>query len=110
MSREDEVYLAHMLDKAREARALIRNKDRDAYDKDNALRLAVTHLIQIIGEAAAHVSIDFQESHQEIPWDNIIGMRHKIVHDYMGMDEDIVWEVVSSDLPALITSLDRIVR
>jgi len=42
--------------------------------------------------------MEFQKSYQEIPWDNIIGMRHKIVHDYMGMDEDIVWEVVSSDL------------
>jgi uncharacterized protein with HEPN domain len=82
---------------------------REEYDHDENLRLALMHLIQIIGEAADRVSPSGQEAHPEIPWHEIIGMRHKVVHDYMGVDEDIVWEVVFSDLPQLIEKLQKIV-
>jgi uncharacterized protein with HEPN domain len=44
--------------------------------------------------------------HPEIPWENIIGMRHKVVHDYLGVDEDIVWQVVTHDLPKLVAGLE----
>jgi uncharacterized protein with HEPN domain len=47
------------------------------------------------------VSQPFADRHPEIPWSDIIGMRHKVVHDYLGIDEDIVWQVVSEDLPPL---------
>ena len=68
----------------------------------NALALALTHLIQIIGEAASNVSRDFCDSHPEIPWANIVGMRHKVVHDYLGTDDKIVWQVVRPNLPELV--------
>ena len=45
------------------------------------------------------------DSHPEIPWADIIGMRHKVVHDYLGVDEEIVWQVVTEDLPALVPKL-----
>jgi Protein of unknown function DUF86 len=57
------------------------------------------------GEAARQVSRDFTTSHPEIPWENIIGMRHKVVHDYLGVDEDIVWQVVTEDPLALVDAL-----
>ncbi len=63
----------------------------------------------MLGEAARRVSDEFQSSHPAIPWEDIIGMRHKIVHDYLAVDEDIVWEVVTTDLPSLIPSLERII-
>jgi uncharacterized protein with HEPN domain len=71
-------------------------------------RLALTHLVQIIGEAARRVSPDFQDANPKIPWDDIIGMRHKVVHDYMGTDYDIVWQVARMDLPSLILELERV--
>ena len=61
----------------------------------------------MIGEAADHVSEEFKETHQQIPWFEIIGMRHRIVHDYMNVDEDVVWSVVKNDLPALIATLKQ---
>lgn len=109
MTKDDWVYLAHMLDTAREARELISEKDRSAYQQDRTLKLALAHLIQVLGEAARRVSNEFQSSHPSIPWEDIIGMRHKIVHDYMAVDEDIVWEVVITDLPSLIQSLECII-
>jgi uncharacterized protein with HEPN domain len=71
--------------------------------------VALTHLVQVIGEAARQVSKEFMAAHPEVPWANIIGMRHKVVHDYLGVDDDIVWEVASCDLPELITVLKTIV-
>lgn len=87
MSLRDLVYVGHMLDMARKAVGKVRDLPRDAYDADENLRLALIHLVQVIGEAA----------------------RHKVVHDYLGVDEDIVWEVVTQDLPRLVDALEPLV-
>jgi uncharacterized protein with HEPN domain len=70
------------------------------FEKNEALTLAVTHLLQTIGEAARRVSPEFQARHPEIPWRAIIGMRHRVVHDYLFVDLDIVWDVTTRDLSA----------
>ena len=108
VSRQDSVYLGHMLDMTRRADKALQGKSRADYDADDILHLGLTHLVQVIGEAARKVSSDFQEAHPEIPWRQIIGMRHRIVHDYMRVDEDVLWEVVSNDLPALLPLLEGI--
>jgi uncharacterized protein with HEPN domain len=63
-------------------------------------------LLQIVGEAASQVSAEFRSANPEIPWDEIVGMRHRVVHDYLGIDEEIVWKTVGDDLPALIRILE----
>ena len=109
MARNDDaVYLGHMLDMTRKAVKAIESKSREKYDKDEILRLGLTHLVQVIGEAARKVSAEFQSDHPEIPWRKIIGMRHRIVHDYMRVDEDILWQVVTNDLPELLPLLEEI--
>jgi uncharacterized protein with HEPN domain len=65
-------------------------------------------LVQVIGEAGRRVSSEFSAQHAEIPWQEIVGMRHKVVHDYLGVDEDIVWQVVTEDLPPLVVKLEKI--
>lgn len=91
MSPRDLVYVEHMLDMAKKAVSKTAALSRDGYDADENLRLALIHLVQVIGEAGRQVSREFSDSHPEIPWAEIIGMRHKVVHDYLGVDEDIVW-------------------
>ncbi|MBI5315372.1 MAG: DUF86 domain-containing protein [Nitrospirae bacterium] len=108
MPKDEFVYVGHMLDKAHDALSLVRGKTRHDYDRDTALRLALTHLIQVIGEAARRVPLQFRERHPEIPWDAIAGMRSKIVHDYMNVDEDIVWESVTQELQPLIEELKKV--
>ena len=110
MSPRDPVYVGHMLDMARKAVAKAAGVTSDKYEADENLRLALTHLVQVIGEAGRHVSREFCDGHPEIPWLEIVGMRHKVVHDYLGVDEDIVWQVVTEDLPPLIASLEKILR
>ena len=109
MSPRDLVYVGHMLDMARKAVSKTPGPSREAYDGDENLRLALIHLIQVIGEAARQVSQKFSSAHPEIPWAEIIGMRHKVVHDYLGVDEDIVWQVVTEDLPRLVATLEPLV-
>jgi uncharacterized protein with HEPN domain len=109
MSPRDLVYVGHMLDMARKAVGKTQSLSREAYDTDENLRLALIHLIQVIGEAARQVSRGFTDAHPEVPWTNIIGMRHKVVHDYLGVDEDIVWQVVTEDLPKLAAALEPLV-
>jgi uncharacterized protein with HEPN domain len=109
MNKDDMVYAGHMLDMARKAVEKVRGKSRVDYDRDENLRMTLAHLVQIIGEAARRVSLRFQQGHPEIPWRNIIGMRHKVIHDYLHVDYDIVWDVVTVDLPPLVVNLDRIV-
>jgi uncharacterized protein with HEPN domain len=108
MQRDDTVYVGHMLETARKAIEKIQYRSRPDFDADENLRLALAYLVQIIGEAAGRVSLAFREAHPEVPWSEIIGMRHKIVHDYLGVDYDIVWEVVTGDLPVLARTLTRI--
>ncbi len=109
MLPRDLVYVGHMLDTARKAVGKTQGLSRQAYDADENLRLALIHLIQVIGEAGRQVSREFSDKHPEIPWADIIGMRHKVVHDYLGVDEDIVWQVVAEDLPRLVVTLESIV-
>src|SRR5438046_4301716 len=98
MQKDDLVYTGHMLDMAPKAADKVAGKTRAEYDEDENLRMALAHLIQVIGEAARHVSPEFCRSHATIPWKQIIGMRHRVVHDYLHVDYDIVWAVVSVDL------------
>jgi len=98
-----------MLDMSLQAKEILSGKDRVNYDQDVVLRLALTHLVQVIGEAAQHVSKEFQDLYPQVPWREIIGMRHRIVHDYLNVDEDVVWEVVQNDLPRLVTILESII-
>jgi uncharacterized protein with HEPN domain len=102
MLKDDRLYLGHMLDTARRALRLARGKTRREYDGSEELRLALTHLLQVIGEAARRVSQEFRDAHPAIPWHAIVGMRHKVVHDYMGVDDDIVWRTVTQELEELI--------
>jgi uncharacterized protein with HEPN domain len=89
MSPRGLVYVTHMLDHGEEG---------DQQDPRSlarcVLRLALIHLIQVICEAGREVSREFSDRHSEMPWADTIGMRHKVVHDYLGVDEDIVWQVV----------------
>ena len=108
-SRDDSVYVGHMLDTVRDALRRVGGVSRQQFDADANLCLAVAHLVQTVGEAARRVSPAFQERHPEIPWSKVIGMRHKVVHDYMSVDFDIVWDVAAFNLPPLILELQKLI-
>ena len=108
MPKDDQVYVGHMLDVARQAVAKVQGKTRRDFDADENLRLALAHLLQVIGEAARRVSQPCQDAHPAIPWNAVMGMRHKIVHDYMSLDEDVVWDTAARELIPLISELEKL--
>ena len=108
MSRHDDlVRLYHMRDYAREALQIVAHRTREDLGTDRMFQLALTRLIEIVGEAANRVSPDGQAAHPSIPWAKITGMRHRIVHGYDLVDNDILWKTTIEDLPPLIAALDE---
>ena len=95
MQKDDLAYVGHMLDMARLAVSKVRGLSRADYDRDENLRFALAYLVQTVGEAARQVSPEFQRAHPDIPWRRIIGTRHRIVHDYLHVDYDIIWDVAT---------------
>ncbi len=109
MSRRDPyVRLRHMLDYAHEAIAMTHDRTAADLSENRQLSLALTHLVELIGEAASQVPGEFQAQHPEIPWPKIIGTRNRLIHGYDFVDYDILWDTVTNDLPPLITELERI--
>jgi uncharacterized protein with HEPN domain len=106
---ESRVRLRHMLDYAREALALSRGKSRADLDTDRLLNLALTRLLEMIGEAANQVSREKQADYPEIPWPQVIGLRNRLIHGYDMVDFDILWQIITTDLPPLIAVLEKVV-
>jgi len=109
MPRHDpQVRLQHLLEYAREAIGLMRDKKRADLDTDRTLGLATLRCLEITGEAASHVPESLRQQHPRIPWPQIIGTRNRLVHGYDLMDYDIIWSTVTEDLPPLIAELEKI--
>ena len=98
-----------MRDASREAISFVSDRDFDSFKNDRRLILAIVKEIEIIGEAAGKVSLDCQKANLEIPWQDIIGMRHRLVHAYFDVDVSLVWKTVKYELPPLFDQLERII-
>ena len=105
----DEAYLLDMLLAAREIRDHAAGVTWQRFSEDRILQNALMHLVQIIGEAARKVSPEFRENHPEIPWTEVIGMRHRLVHEYFRIIPEKVWDVVQQDIAPLIEALEPLV-
>lgn len=108
--RDDLVYVKHMIDIANKALEFVQGLTREDFDSNELLRLSLTHLLQVIGEAARRVSPEFRAAHPQIEWKAIVGMRSKVVHDYLNVDEDIVWDTVINELRPLVNELEKILN
>jgi uncharacterized protein with HEPN domain len=105
---EDLVRIRHMLDAAEKAVEFTQSRQRSDLDKDEKLALAVVRLIEIIGEAARNVTETTRNQFPEIPWRQIAGTRDRLIHGYFDVDLDIVWSIITTDLPPLIEQLNKI--
>lgn len=110
MSRHDRmIELLHMLDHAREATIVLQGKTRADLDNDRTLNLALSRLLEIIGEAANQIPKAEQVMYPAIPWPQIISLRNRLIHGYDSIDFDILWQIVTNDLPPLIAALEKII-
>jgi uncharacterized protein with HEPN domain len=108
MRKDDRVRLQHMLDTANEALTFVQGKARADLDNDRMLVLSLVRELEIIGEAASNVSRETRSLSSGIPWQDIAGMRNRLIHAYFDVDLDIVWSTVTKDLPVLKAELEKI--
>ncbi len=102
------ISLRHILDHATEAHSLSVGRSRNSLETDRLLTLALTHLVEIVGEAANRIPARERRKYRGIVWGRIIGMRNRLIHDYDVVDLDVLWQTVTDDLPPLIAALQEI--
>ncbi len=81
---------------------------RAEFDRDELLQVWVLHHLQILGEATGSLPQTVRDQAPEIPWAKIVGMRNVLVHQYFGIDREVVWSVVERDLPQLKEQIERL--
>ena len=100
-------YIRHMLDFSRQAVDFTSKCRRSALDSNTMLALAVTRLIELIGGIPQSVP-DLRKRYQQIPWAQIVGNRDRLAHGYIDVDYEIIWRIVTDNLPSLIKQLEQI--
>jgi uncharacterized protein with HEPN domain len=108
--KSDLIRVRHMAEAAEKVITFSSGSNRSALDSDEKLALALVRLVEIIGEAASKVTNKTQSAHPEIPWADIVGTRNRLIHGYEQVDLDIVWQIVSTDVPLLLPGLKRIIH
>ncbi|HTW91075.1 MAG TPA: DUF86 domain-containing protein [bacterium] len=108
MRRDSRVYLDDTLEAAGAAREFVAGMSKDDLGKDRRTRDAVVRNLEIIGEAVKKLPPETKSDHPEVEWKKIAGLRDILVHDYFGIDMDIVWDVVQNKLPVLTEQVQRI--
>ncbi len=107
--KDDRVYLQHIRD-ALEDIASYANAGRDAFFAERMRQDATIRKLQVIGQAVKNLSENSKSRQPHIPWKQIAGLRDKVIHDYFGVNLDIVWAVVEKDLPTLRSAVNKLLN
>ena len=105
---DDETRINHIIEASEKAIALCADRQRSDLDSDETLALALVRLLEIVGEASKGISENIRRNNPQIPWRQITGTRDRLIHGYFDVDLDIVWQIITEDLPALVIKLKHI--
>lgn len=105
MPPDDRVRLFHIRDALQTIGRFVAGRSRADLDADDMLAFALMHAIQIVGEAANRISAETRARDGQIPWDVIVGMRHRLVHSYVDIDKDILWTTAKEAAPELLARI-----
>ena len=108
MQEDDLLYVRHILDAARQLDDYVAGHTRADLDKQPMLRDSMIRQLEIIGEAAGRLSETLRGRYSDIPWADIVGMRHRLIHGYFNVNLDLVWEAAVRDVPELRRTLDPV--
>jgi uncharacterized protein with HEPN domain len=108
MPREYKAYLKDILDAIRKIENYTRNISFDDFVVDELIKDGVVRNLEVIGEAVKNIPVDIKDKKPEVEWKKIAGLRDILIHDYFGIDEDIVWDAVKNKLPELEEEINGI--
>ncbi|MBA4391822.1 MAG: hypothetical protein C0399_12930 [Syntrophus sp. (in: bacteria)] len=103
-------YLRHILDETQFIMKRAEGVSAENFAGDDTLKRAIVRSLEIIGEAAKKVPGDMKERHSQVEWRSMAGMRDRLIHDYFGVDYDLVWDVVQNKVPGLRNAIEEIIR
>jgi uncharacterized protein with HEPN domain len=108
--RDDLVYLMHIRDSLREVRQFIADESYESFLENRMMQNAVMRSFEVVGEAARRVSPEFREAHPEVPWRLLGDFRNKLIHDYFGLDLDVIWKTATEDAPRLLAQIEGLIN
>jgi uncharacterized protein with HEPN domain len=101
VNRDPTVYLSHILECIDLIGSYIAGHDLEAFSANQQVQDAILRRLEIIGEAVKNLPQNIRDDNPQVPWRQIAGTRDKVIHDYLGVDEDLIWNVVENLLPEL---------
>ena len=101
MLKDDQAYIDHLLFCIQKIKSFSKDLTEDEFYKDEMVQDAVIINIEVIGEVSNNVSKEFKRLNKVVPWREMAGMRDKLIHDYLGVDIQVVWKTVQEDIPFL---------
>ncbi len=105
--KNDLVYLGHILEAIHVIQVYVKDFDSKKFYENSLVQDAAVRQLQIIGEASRCLSAEIKDKIVEVPWEDIIGMRNKLIHEYFGVDLNIVWSTIENYLPLLEKALKQ---
>jgi len=106
--KQNKVYLQHIYDEITFILSESKNLDYDTFIESEIYTRAFSRSLEIIGEAVKGLSSEFKNSHQEVEWKKIAGMRDKLIHEYFRVDYEIMWDVIKNKLPEMNVKIKKI--
>ncbi|MBN2412637.1 DUF86 domain-containing protein [candidate division KSB1 bacterium] len=108
MIPSDVVYLRHILDAILRIKEYLQGINEEEFNSNYLVQDGVIRQLEIVGEAAKHISQKIRRDHGYVPWKDMAGMRDKLIHNYFGLDVEQVWLTAKNDIPFLQTKIEKV--
>ena len=109
-TRDWRLYVQDMIEFGERAVAYAQGLDQQAFTADRRTYDATLRNIELLGEAATHVPESVREACPQIEWRQVVATRNRVAHAYMGIDDDVIWDIIQTDIPDLLAALRKLLE